>query len=364
MSYNSALKLKGVFDLFKKSLSIIMTACMIMLSLCVCSSATESKQALPLSAGIEALRGQFELDTAEECNGCALDYAYYSPVGENDSQKYPVVIYLHGIGHGSYTGSQAADSDMAYWASQELQSRWKDTGGAYILLPRSPEDELQYWNKSLVDPLRTLIDSFISKHGENVDSTRIFIGGSSAGGEMAWDMAITYPEYFAGIYPLAATGTRTAADIERTKDVAVWIFSSTLDPIVNFAMNVMPMWKTICQHNSHPENCRLSAFGTVVNPDGSKGDSNHRLYTTISHDFFMLDGSPYANVTTTDGNGNTVSFENSEGMIAWMSDIHSSFVPASTENRTDINALDYVLIFIRNIVFRIANLFQRLLGFV
>ena len=354
-----------------KTASLRLTAILTALLLCFtshgmlfASASDNTRVALPLSAGVEALRGQFELDVSEECNGYALDYAYYSPVGENDTEKYPVVIYLHGIGHGSYPGSQLNDSEMAYWASQELQSRWTDTGGAYILLPRSPEDELQYWNESLVDPLRALIDRFISKHGQNVDTTRIFIGGASAGGEMTWDTAITYPEYFAGIYPLAATGTRSTEDIRKTKDVAIWIFSSTLDPIVNFAINVAPVWNKICAYNANPENCRLSKFGTVVNPDGSKGDSSHRLYTTISHDFFMLDNSPYPNVETTDGNGNVINFEFSQGMITWMSGIHSSFDASPAENRTDINAFEYMSISIRNIVFKVANFFQRLMGLV
>lgn len=354
-----------------KTISLRLTAVFTVLLLCLTSnsilfaSATDkTREALPLSAGVETLRNQFELDVSEECNGYALDYAYYSPAGENDTEKYPVVIYLHGIGHGSYPGSQLDDSEMAYWASKELQSRWKDTGGAYVLLPRSPEDELQYWSEALVDPLRALIDSFISKHGENVDTTRIFIGGSSAGGEMTWDMAITYPEYFAGIYPLAATGTRSAEDIRKTKDVAIWIFSSTLDPIVNFRMNVAPTWDKICKYSARPEDCRLSKFGKVLNPDGSKGDSSHRLYTTISHDFFMLDNSPYPNVTTTDANGNTVNFEYSEGMISWMSDVHSSFDSTPAENRTVLTSFDYMSINIRNIVFKVANFFQRLAGLV
>lgn len=354
-----------------KTVTLRITAVLIVLLLCFSSNAAffasaadNTKVALPLSAGIEALREQFELDVSDECNDYALDYAYYSPAGENDNEKYPVVIYLHGIGHGSYNGSQLDDSTMAYWASQELQSRWKDTGGAYILLPRSPEDELQYWNKSLVDPLRALIDSFISKHGENVDTTRIFIGGSSAGGEMSWDMAITYPEYFAGIYPLAATGTRSAEDIQKAKDVAIWIFSSIYDPIVNYFANVMPTWTNICKYNSNPQNCRLSSFNTVLNPDGSKGDSNHRLYTTISYDFFTIDGSVYPNVTTTDGNGATVNFEYSEGMISWMSGIHSSFDAIPLENRTSIGSFECAYISVRNVVFKIANFFQRLVGLV
>ncbi len=327
-------------------------------------AADNTKTALPLSAGVEALRDQFELDVADECNGYALDYAYYSPVGENDSEKYPIVIYLHGIGHGSYVGSQLDDSMMAYWASQEMQAKWKDTGGAFILLPRCPEDKLRYWSESFVDPLRTLIDGFISKHHANVDTTRIFIGGSSAGGEMTWDMAIAYPEYFAGIYPLAATGTRTADNIETTKDVAIWLFASTLDPIISYPLNVLPTWNNICKYNANPQNCRLSKFGIVLDPDGSKGDSNHRLYTTICYDFFTIDGEPYPNVTTTDGNGNTVVFENEEGMISWMSNIHSSFLVSETDDAFSVNVLTKTFIFIRNIFFKIANLFQKLFGYV
>ena len=348
-----------------KNLTLLLLVFLLIFSFSIGADANcNNKSALPLSAGEEALRGQFESSVSDECDGYALDYCYYSPAATNDTQKYPVVIYLHGIGHGSYPGSQLDDSSMATWASSELQSRWIDTGGAYILLPRCPEDDLQYWNKSFIDPLRTLIDCFIRENSANVDATRIFIGGSSAGGEMAWDMVIEYPEYFAGIYALAATGTRRTEDIKKAKDVSIWIFASTLDPIVNYNLNTVPQWKKICEYNSNPENCRFSSFGKVVNPDGSKGDSSHRLYTTISYDLFMVDGSVYPNVTTINGNSEIVNLENSKGIISWMCNTHSSFDGTPSKKDTFIDTATAFLIPFRNIVFKIANLFQRLLGFV
>lgn len=338
-----------------------MAICLFTIPLILNAAAKEDKtrQALPLSAGLTALRKQFKVGYADE-----LDYCYYSPAGENDTEKYPVVIYLHGIGHGSYVGSQLADSSMATWASAELQERWTDTGGAYILLPRCPEDEMQYWNSSLVDPLRNLIDCFIRDHGENIDTTRIFIGGSSAGGEMTWDMAIAYPEYFAGIYPLAATGTRSDEDIKACKDVSVWIFASERDPLVNYTLNVEPQWKKICDYNSNPANCRLSTFTEVLNPDGTKGDSNHRLYTTIMYDFFTVDGSSYSNVTTKNGNGLSVSIVGKKGIISWMSNTHSSFDGTPTPPNSIPSMFDFMFIPLRNLLFRIANMFQKILGFV
>ena len=349
----------------KKVFSVIMALFLILIPLTLNTNASDkTKKALPLSAGLEALRGQIESGIADECDGYALDYCYYSPARENDNEKYPIVIYLHGIGHGSSVGSQLADSTMATWASAELQKRWSDTGGAYILLPRCPEDELQYWNKNFIDPLRTLIDCFIEEHKENVDTTRIFIGGSSAGGEMTWDMAINYPEYFAGIYPLAATGTRSAEDIIACKDVSVWVFASKLDPIINYATNTLPQWNKICEYNSNPANCRLSSFSQVLNPDGTQGDSNHRLYTTIMYDFFTVDGSVYPNVTTENGNGEIIEIKDQKGIISWMCNTHSSFNGTGSSDDTTIGIFDSIFIPIRNIFLKIANLFQRLLGFV
>lgn len=352
-------------SVMKKVFAVLMALCVFLVPLILnADAADKTKKALPLSAGMDALRGQFESGVADESNGHALDYCYYSPAGEGDKEKYPIVIYLHGIGHGTASGSQLADSSMATWASAELQSRWKDTGGAYILLPRCPEDKLQYWSKSFVDPLRTLIDCFIEEHSENVDTTRIFVGGSSAGGEMTWDLAIAYPEYFAGIYPLAATGSRSVEDIKKAEDVSVWVLASKLDPIVNYAASTLLQWEKICEYNANPANCRLSSFTEVVNPDGSKGDSNHRLYTTIMYDFFMADGSPYKNVTTVNGNGETVKMEGTNGMISWMCDTHSSFDGAASDGDSPMSIVEIILVPIRNIIFKIANLFQRLFGFV
>lgn len=346
--------------LIKKFLCVLMAVCLMATPLVLNTYAKDrTKQALPLSAGLTALRNQFETGYADE-----LDYCYYSPAGENDKEKYPVVIYLHGIGHGSSVGSQLADSSMATWASAELQERWTDTGGAYILLPRCPEDEMEYWNSSLIEPLRNLIDCFIEEHGENVDTTRIFIGGSSAGGEMTWDMAIAYPEYFAGIYPLAATGTRSEADIEKCKDVSIWVFASERDPLVNYSLNVIPQWKKICAYNSNPANCRLSTFTEVLNPDGTKGDSNHRLYTTIMYDLFTVDGSSYPNVTTKNGKGLTVSIVNGKGIISWMCNTHSDFDGIPTSGGSIPSVIDVIIIPLRNFIFRILNIIQRILGFV
>lgn len=355
----------GFTYLFKKGTSVFLVFLLIFLSGVFSGSAASSaKKALPLSAGTDTLSLQFESGKGGEEDGYAIDYSYYSPVGKNDRGRYPVVIFLHGIGHGEKEGSQLKDCPLVYWSSKELQSRWKDTGGAFLLVPRCPEDRLQYWNSTFVNPLRKMIDDFISEHSANIDTTRIFIGGSSAGGEMAWDMITNYPEYFAGAFPMSATGLRSDKDVQACSRVAIWIFASKLDPLVNYLAAVKPAWNKICKYSDVPESCRLSSFGAVRNPDGRIAGENHRLYQTIEYDFFTQDGSTYPDVVTENGKGSEVLLNYPDGIISWMSALHSGFEGDRSSEEYSNGAFSFLSSFFKNIIMSIGNIFQRILGLV
>lgn len=365
--------------MLKKSICIFTVLCML-LSLCVSAteasdiippdggegteeSVSQRKEALPTSAGIEALRDEFDGDVAPRAEGFALDYTYYSPVGEEDDTKYPLVIFLHGIGHGDYVGSQLADSDMPYWASSELQSRFT-SGGAFVLLPRCPENMLVFWSTSMIEPLRSVIDDFITKHGENIDTARIFISGSSAGAEMAWYMVTEYPEYFAGVFPIAATGALTESQVEACADVAVWMISSRYDPAVNYTFVTTPLWSSVKKTNNHPENCRLTTLESVVEPAGNSASDNHHMAKVITYDFHMLDGSAYPNATTVNGNGETLTLESPNGLIYWMNSVSSDYTgePGEDDSNALFNIFEFILNAIRSLGLKIVNIFQRILG--
>lgn len=347
----------------KKIISVFVVICIIMSCSLVSVYAAGRKTALPTSAGIQALRDQFESAEGPKAGGYSLDYCYYSPVGANDSTKYPLVIFLHGIGHADYEGAQLDDSDMPYWASSELQSRFT-SGGAFILLPRAPEDSLVYWSTTLVESLRALIDDFISVHGDNVDTTKIFIGGSSAGGEMTWNMITAFPEYFAGAFPMAATGTVSASDVKKCSSVAIWMIASKNDPVVSYLATTTPLWNNVCKYNDNPAACRLSSFTNVVEPAGKSASDNHHMAKVVTYDLHMLDGSTYPNVTTVDGNSNTVDLSGTNGMISWMNSVSSSYVGETSEGsgNLNVNGFTKVMNAIRSFFLKIVNMFQRLFG--
>lgn len=344
----------------KKIISILLTVVLIALSIpCYASAA---KKPLSTSAGIEKLRGQFESGVAPKTDGHALDYEYYSPVGgKTDKTKYPLVIFLHGIGHGEHKGSQLADSNMPYWSSSELQARFSD-GGAFILLPRAPEDKNEFWGESFIEPLRALIDDFIRQHKDNVDTTRIAISGSSQGGAMVWMMLEAYPEYFATAFPLASTKTPTPSLVKKASSTAIWLIASEKDPVVNYVLSTLPIWDSIKRYNDNPANCRLSTIGTVYNPDGKKSSDNHHLANVITYDLHTMDNGLYPNMETVDGLGNTVNMKAPNGLIKWISSVHSDFTGNQESASNHVNIFEKVIEIFRNMMLEVVHVVQMILG--
>lgn len=344
-----------------KKITALILAVLLLVPVLMCPAFAAAKKPLSTSAGIKALRGQFEAGQAPRSGLYSLDYRYYSPVGKSDKTKYPLVIFLHGIGHGEYEGSQLDDSDMAYWTSSELQSRFTD-GGAFILLPRSPENLNIFWGDTLIEPLHVLIDDFIRKHSANIDTTRIAISGSSQGGAMVWMMLDAYPEYFATAFPIASTEMPTTDRIRATSETAFWLIASTKDPVVNYQLSTMPVWNKICSYNKHPENCRLSSFGTVYNPDGSRSSDNHHLAKVITYDLHTLNNDQYPEMTTINGKGNTVNMASPNGLIRWISSVHSDFSGVQESATAGTNIFGVFIDFIRNFFLEIVHIVQSILG--
>ena len=344
-----------------KILSLVLAVVLCLTSLSVSAFAAGRKPALPTSYGITSLRNEFSRDVAPKEGKYALDYCYYSPVGTRDNTKYPLVIFLHGIGHADYEGAQLADSYMPYWASQELQSRFTQ-GGAFILLPRAPEDKMIYWSNVLLEPLRAVIDDMIAKHGKNIDTTRIFISGSSAGAEMVWNMIVAYPQYFAGAFPIAATGTVTTSDIKLCSSVPVWMIASSKDPVVSYNTETKPLWNNVLQYNDNPSKCRLTTFTDVVDPSGAATAGNHHMATVVTYDLHTLKGGIYPNATTIDGNGNVITLKSPNGIISWLNTLSSSFngVSEGGTGNTTVTPLNGVLSIFRNLILKIVNIFQRI----
>ncbi len=308
----------------KKVLSLFLSLVMI-LSSCVLFASAENENSLKLEDGIDALRGQFEYGVGPETDGYAIDYRYYSPAGENDSTKYPLVVWLHGMGDGAYDGRQVERSNIAYWTSEEFQSRFEGSEGAYILAARSLEEEGLYWTDSLIHPLRAAIDDFIAKNSENIDVRRIYIGGYSMGGKMTLKMAVAYPEMFAAAFPICPAWVPGTDATALLADMPVWLTSGAADPLVNYFTWVMPTWKNIVSQSNVAEACRFSTLSLTLYPNGLPTSSSHHSWFAVNYDMFSSRNGKYPLMRTVDGADNKVKLTYPEGMISWLSGFESDF---------------------------------------
>ncbi len=281
--------------------------------------------ALPIDNGIEELKKQFVFGEGPKVGDYSVDYRCYSPVKENDTQKYPIVVWLHGMGDGSSEGAQVNKSNVAFWASDEFQSRFAPSGGAFIIAARSREEDGIFWDNNMLEPLRAAIDDFIAKNKANVDLSRIYVGGYSMGGKMTLKMAIAYPEMFAAAFPICPAWSPSDELISKLADTPVWITSSTRDPLVNYYFAVTPTFEAIADASNVAKDCRFSTLTKVCYHDGKKTSSSHHAWFAVNYDMFSIENGAYPNMSTVNGLGEEVTLTYPDGMISWLSSHTSDY---------------------------------------
>ena len=284
-----------------------------------------SANAISMDNGIDELKKEFVYAEGPVAGNYSVDYRYFSPVKENDTQKYPIVVWLHGMGDGAYEGAQVEKSNVAYWASNEFQSRFAPSGGAFIIAARSREENGIYWSNEMIEPLRAAIDDFIAKNKANVDLTRIYVGGYSMGGKMTLKMAVAYPEMFAAAFPICPAWAPSDDAVKYISDMPIWITSSTRDPLVNYYFAVSPTFKAISAASNVAEDCRFSTLTKVCYHDGAKTSSSHHAWFAINYDMFSIENGAYPYMSTVNGLGEEVTLTYPNGMISWLSSHTSDY---------------------------------------
>lgn len=313
----------------KKIISVLMCVCVLLSAFTVTSgfSAAAETKNQSLSDGLWSLRSQFRFGVGPSSNGViSMDYEYYSPIKENDSTKYPVVVWLHGLFTGTLPGQQITHNDIAYWSSREFQARFTPAGGAFILAPRSME-LVDVWDESCIDALKRTIDYFVSKYSANIDTTRIYLGGLSTGGKMVCQLAAAYPEMFAAIFPCSPTYTITSSDSERLKNTPVWLLCSSTDVYVSYLAVTKPSWNRLMAASNCAADCRIATFSIMLYPDGRLVDYSHDTWYACTYDMFTEKNQPYYNMNIVDGYGDKVTLTYPHGMISWLCQFTSNYYP-------------------------------------
>jgi dienelactone hydrolase len=172
-----------------------------------------------------------------------IGYLEYVPQDYNtNSNKYPVVIFLHGIGErGINSTDPAAISGTIQNVAKLGPPMYVKNGTQFPFILISPQLKNNYgtWPSSYVKEVINHVKTYL-----RIDERRIYLTGLSLGGGGVWVAAQDFPELFAAIAPVCGgyNSPSKACGIA-SENLPVWAFHGDKDTVV-------PMSKTVNMVNA------------------------------------------------------------------------------------------------------------------
>lgn len=271
-----------------------------------CSAAYDG---VSISQGKDALVKQWD-----KGSDFGFDYRAFSPVkGSSDETKYPLVVLLHGKYSGTKEGEQLTSSEFYNWSSKEYQSRFERANGAFILMPRTGNDIDTWANESNHSNLKKLIDQYIAKYADNIDTDRIYLGGWSMGGAGVISMASKYKNFFAALMVMAPFDTVSQSQVDAMKNTPVWLITCTQDTTASHITFAKPFWNKLRDTTNIPSYCRITTFSKYNYYDAG----HHYVQHAVAQD--MLNQPSNSGMKTENAKGETVNLSTASTMITWLS---------------------------------------------
>jgi dienelactone hydrolase len=161
-----------------------------------------------------------------------IAYYEYVPSDYNaNSNKYPVVIFLHGLGErGANSTNPAILDDQIYKVAKLGPPKFVKNGTKFPFILISPQLKSNYgsWPSSYVMEVINHVKKYL-----RIDERRIYITGLSLGGGGTWVAAQDYPKMFAAVAPVCGSNnTLSKACNIASENVGVWAFHGDRDSTV------------------------------------------------------------------------------------------------------------------------------------
>jgi len=130
-------------------------------------------------------------------------YALFVPNNYNANTKYPVIIFLHGVGEGGSDASKNLTVGLAPFVYDA------DHTGGFPFICIFPQSESGGWNENsqaAMDVITALDDT---AKAYNIDQDRVILTGLSTGGYGTYAIGAKYKDRFAALVPM---GSNASAD--------------------------------------------------------------------------------------------------------------------------------------------------------
>jgi hypothetical protein len=165
-----------------------------------------------------------------------IGFLEYLPDGYNsNSNKYPIVIFLHGIGEKGTTSTDPATllSSVLKVANVGLAKNVK-YGKKYPFIMISPQLKSSYglWPADYVMDVYNYVKRYL-----RIDERRVYITGLSLGGYGTWTTLAAYPQVFAASVPICSGGNVISkACAIAAENIPLWAFHGTADNVVSYTV--------------------------------------------------------------------------------------------------------------------------------
>jgi len=167
-----------------------------------------------------------------------LPYRFLEPELIQPTQKYPLVLFLHGVGERGINNQKQTKNFADLFVRPELRKKYP----CFVCCPQCPDNEQWCnapWNENShripVQKSNALIvvDALIDKLCEKypIDPKRIYIMGLSMGGFGTWDAICRNPERFAAAVPICGGADLTYAP--KLTSLPIWAFHGAEDRTVS-----------------------------------------------------------------------------------------------------------------------------------
>jgi predicted esterase len=184
---------------------------------------------LILSSAVNTVNAQQTFKTTSET---VIGLLQYLPKDyASNSNKYPLVIFLHGIGERGANSTNPATLESTIYSVDNLGPPYYAKNGTdfpFILISPQLKNNYSSWpNWYVLEVINW------AKNTLRVDEKRIHITGLSMGGAGAWTMAQDYPKLFASSGPVCGAYNSTSkACAIASENLPIWAFHGDADTTV------------------------------------------------------------------------------------------------------------------------------------
>jgi predicted peptidase len=177
--------------------------------------------------------------------GKILPYRILFPENYDRSKKYPLVVFLHGVGERGTDNEKQLTHGARFFLSENARKNFP----AIVIFPQCPESG--YWSsvkidtnkkpiefdfdysRPATDELSAVINMLkMTLKTESVDKKRVYIAGLSMGGFGTFEAVFRSSKMFAAVLPICGGGDIKHYD-KRVKQIPFWVFHGADDAIVN-----------------------------------------------------------------------------------------------------------------------------------